>query len=59
MPFLFYYGSRTAYVMNMIYSDYYGTVPNDISIYAKMSQKFLNDKDAKQGKALNYWLAMN
>lgn len=47
------------YVMNMIYSDYYGTVPNDVSIYAKMSQKFLNDKDAKQGKALNYWLAMN
>lgn len=46
------------YVMNMIYSDYYGSVPNDTAIYVKMSKKFLQDKDAKEGKALCYYLAM-
>ena len=46
------------YVMNMIYSDYYGSVPNDLSIYLNMSKKFLEDKDAKKGKALCYYLAM-
>lgn len=46
------------YVMNMLYSDYYGSVPNDTSTYLKMANKFLNDKDAKEGKALHYWLAM-
>ena len=46
------------YVMNMIYSDYYGAVPNDTSVYVKMAKKFLQDKDAKDGKALCYYLAM-
>ena len=46
------------YVMNMLYSDYYGSVPNDTVTYMKMANKFLNDKDAKEGKALHYWLAM-
>lgn len=46
------------YVMNMIYSDYYGAVPNETSVYVKMSKKFLYDKDAKEGKALCYYLAM-
>ena len=46
------------YVMNMIYSDYYGAVPNETSSYVKLSKKFLEDKDAKQGKALAYYLAM-
>ena len=31
------------YVMNMIYSDYYGSVPNDNAVYVKMAQKFLKD----------------
>ena len=44
------------YVMNMIYSDYYGAVPNDLSVYVKMAKKFLEDKDASEGKALNYYL---
>ena len=47
------------YVMNMIYSDYYGVVPNDTSTYVKMARKFLEDKDAEEGKALKYYLAMS
>ena len=46
------------YVLNMIYSDYYGAVPNDTTIYVKMARKFLDDKDAKEGKALCYYLSM-
>ncbi len=46
------------YVMNMIYSDYYGSVNNDLSTYVKMALKFLQDKDAKEGKALHYYMAM-
>lgn len=46
------------YVMNMIYSDYYGAVPNEVSAYTKLAKKFLEDKDAKKGKALTYYLAM-
>ena len=46
------------YVMNMMYSDYYGAVSNDTSAYVKLSRKFLDDKDAKEGKALHYYLAM-
>ena len=47
-----------SYTMNMIYSDYFGSVPNDVSVYAKMAKKFLDDKDAPEGKALKYYLAM-
>ena len=46
------------YVMNMMYSDYYGAVSNDTSAYVKLSRKFLDDKDAKEGKALHYDVAM-
>ena len=47
------------YVMNMIYSDYYGVVPNETSTYVKMARKFLEDKDAEPGKALKYYLTMS
>lgn len=47
------------YVMNMIYSDYYGTVTNDISAYVKLAHKFITDKDAGPGKAFRYYIAMN
>lgn len=47
------------YVMNMIYSDYYGVIPNETSTYVKMARKFLEDKDAEYGKALKYYLAMS
>lgn len=46
------------YTMNMIYSDYYGAIQNDTTIYAKLARKFLEDKDAKEGKALKYYLKM-
>ena len=46
------------YVMNMIYSDYYGVFPNDTSYYVKLAEKFIKDKDAPEGKALKYYLAM-
>lgn len=46
------------YVMNMIYSDFYGSVPNETNIYVKMSKKFLEDKDSEDGKALRYYFAM-
>ena len=46
------------YVMNMIYSDYYGAVSNDVNVYVKLARNFLMDKDAKEGKALCYYLAM-
>lgn len=44
------------YVMNMIYSDYYGAVPNDVGTYYKMAMKFLNDKDSYEGKAYCYYM---
>ena len=47
------------YVMNMVYSDYFGTVPNEISAYVKLAEKFIKDKDAGPGKAFKYYVAMN
>lgn len=44
------------YTMNMIYSDYYGSVTNDTSNYVKLARKFLEDRDAPEGKALKYYL---
>lgn len=46
------------YVMNMMYSDYYGAINNDLPSYIRVSKKFLEDKDSKEGKALRYYLAM-
>lgn len=46
------------YVMNMMYSDYYGAVSNDTNMYFRMAKKFLEDKDAKEGKAFCYYMAM-
>ena len=42
------------YVMNMIYSDYYKVIPNDIQSYIKFAKAFLYDKDAKD-KAFKYY----
>ena len=46
------------YVLNMVYSDYYGSVTNENSSYVKLAKKFIEDKDAPKGKALHYYLAM-
>lgn len=47
-----------AYVLNMLYSDYYGSVPDSLDTYIKMTKAFLTDKDASKGKAWLYWKAM-
>ena len=47
------------YVMNMLYSDFYGAVSNDLSSYVKLAKKFLYDKDAEPGKAFKYYVAMS
>lgn len=44
------------YVMNMIYSDYYGAVSNETSSYYRLAMKFLKDKDAREGKAYCYYM---
>ena len=46
------------YVMNMIYSDYYGAIGNNTESYVKVAKKFTMDKDAPEGKALKYYIAM-
>ena len=46
------------YVMNMIYSDYYGAVPDELSSYVKLAKKFLEDKDSCDGKAFSYYVTM-
>lgn len=46
------------YVMNMIYSDYYGCVSDDVSTYANLAKRFIFDKDAPEGKAYLYFKAM-
>lgn len=46
------------YVMNMIYSDYYGVVSNDVNTYCKLAKAFLMDKDAPRGKAFLYYMGM-
>lgn len=47
------------YVMNMLYSDYVKIFNENTAYYVKMADKFLNDKDAEEGKALRYYMAMN
>lgn len=46
------------YVMNMIYSDYCTVLGDNLISYVKMSHKFLDDKDAPEGKALRYAMCM-
>ena len=46
------------YVMNMMYSDYCEVLGENVVSYVKMANKFLNDKDAPDGKALRYAMCM-
>lgn len=46
------------YTMNMLYSDYCSIFSDNLSYYIKMAIKFLMDKDAPDGKALRYYLAL-
>lgn len=47
-----------AYAMNMLYSDYFGAVPDSVESYLKLTKAFLDDKDAPEGKAYRYYKAM-
>lgn len=46
------------YTLNMVYSDYYGHVTNDVSTYVNIAKAFIEDKDAGEGKAYRYYKAM-
>ena len=47
-----------AYAMNIVYSDYYGSIPDTTESYYKVAKAFLDDKDAPEGKAWFYYKAM-
>lgn len=47
-----------AFVLNMVYSDYYGSIPDTAESYFKVAKAFLMDKDAPEGKAFLYYKAM-
>ena len=47
-----------AYVMNVMYSDYFGSVNDSPESYYKLAKAFLEDKDAPEGKAWRYYKAM-
>lgn len=46
------------YVLNMVYSDYFSKDSPD-DYYFKLAYDFLKDKDAPNGKAKKYFLAMH
>lgn len=46
------------YAVNMIYSDYYGVISDDMMTYGKLAKRFLCDKDAIKGKAFHYYMSM-
>lgn len=47
------------YVMNMVYSDYVNIFGDNLAYYIKLAMKFLIDKDAPEGKALRYYMALH
>lgn len=46
------------YAMNMVYSDFYGAVPDELQYYVRMAKKFVEDKDMPCGKAYRYYQSM-
>lgn len=48
-----------AFAMNMVYSDYYGSVSDSTDAYYKLAKAFIEDKDAPEGKAFLYYKAMH
>lgn len=46
------------FVLNMMYSDYYKSGRSD-DTYFELAHDFLDDKDAPEGKAKRYYLAMH
>ncbi len=46
------------YVMNMLYSDFYQIYANDTAVYVRLAKAWIMDKDAPEGKAFRYYMAM-
>lgn len=42
-------------VLNMLYSDYYGSISSDTTTYAKLAKDWLLDRDVAEGKAYRYY----
>lgn len=43
------------YVLNMIYSDFCGTIKNNTPMYPMLAKDWIMDKDAPDGKAFSYY----
>jgi len=46
------------YTLNMIYSDYVAVIGNTPSTYISLAKAWINDKDAEEGKAYRYYMAI-
>ena len=46
------------YVLNMVYSDYYPLVGTSVPNYIQMAKLWIMDKDAPEGKAYRYYMAL-
>ena len=42
-------------VLNMVYSDFFGAIPDSIDSYVKLAWKWLEDKDIPDGKLYYYY----
>ena len=47
-----------AYVLQMIRSDFEGSIPDNEKSYVNVAKAFLFDEDGPKGKAVKYYLAM-
>ena len=47
-----------AYCLNMVYSDYFDSIPDNEKSYVQVAKAFLFDEDGPKGKAVRYWVAM-
>ena len=46
------------YTLNIIYSDYVAVIGNTPSTYISLAKAWINDKDAEEGKAYRYYMAI-
>ena len=46
------------YTLNMIYSDYVAVIGNTPSTYISLAKAWIMDKDAEEGKAYRYYMAI-
>ena len=46
------------YVLNMVRSDFEGSIPDNEKSYVQVAKAFLFDEDGPKGKAVKYYMAM-